>query len=134
RKGRDYALLFAGNHYENWGNLKNPSGDMRAVKKVLESQYAFQVESVEDADRALLLNKIKEYHERQFDPDDQFLIFFAGHGFYDNRFKEGYLVTKESKDPQSDGGRSSYLSHIQLRKHIDTIPCNHILVIMDVCF
>lgn len=134
RKGRDYALLFATDHYENWKNLNNPCYDMRAIKKILESKYAFKVDSVEDADGATLLNKIKDYHEKEFEPDDQLLIFFAGHGFYDNVFKEGYLVTKESKDPQSDRGRRSYLIHSQLRKHIDKIPCNHILVIMDVCF
>ncbi|MGH7171948.1 MAG: hypothetical protein ACRELF_15605, partial [Gemmataceae bacterium] len=91
RNGRDYALLFAIDHYDNWNKLNNPCSDMKAIKSILEKEYAFAVDSVEDVDKAILLAKIKEYHRKQFKPDDQLLIFFAGHGFFDNDFKEGYL-------------------------------------------
>lgn len=135
RQGRDYALLFAADHYKNWGNLNNPVRDMKAIKTILESKYGFELECVEDADGDTVLGKIRTYYKKKFEPDDQLLILFAGHGFYDKVFEEGYLVTFESRAPSDKDaeGRKSYLAHSQLRKHINKIPCNHILVIMDVC-
>jgi hypothetical protein len=63
---------------------------------------------------------------------DQLFIFIAGHGFYDETFKEGFVVTRESLP--DDPGRNSYLRHSVLRSTINNNPCPHIFLVMDVCF
>jgi hypothetical protein len=60
------------------------------------------------------------------------LIFFAGHGQYDESFGEGYVVAKNSM--KNDLSKTTYISHNRLRGVINNIPCNHILLTMDVCF
>ena len=60
------------------------------------------------------------------------LIFIAGHGEYDDVFKEGYIVTKDSK--KNDEVKDSFIPHSNLRTIITHIPCRHILLVMDVCF
>lgn len=76
--------------------------------------------------------KLREYAERKYNPLDQLFIFIAGHGFYDDTFKEGFVVPRESL--QNDPGRTSYIRHSELRSAINNNPCEHIFLVMDVCF
>ena len=42
------------------------------------------------------------------------------------------MVLRDSKE--DDVAKSTYLSHSNLQTMINNIPCNHILLVMDVCF
>ncbi len=128
----DYALIFATDKYDNWPALVNPINDSRTIGNMLEKTYGFKVDLVENPSQEQIWNKIREYAERKYEPLDQLLIFFAGHGQFDETFKEGYVVTKESLP--NDPGKSSYVSHNRLRSNINNIPSDHIFLVMDVCF
>ncbi len=73
-----------------------------------------------------VLDKLREYAEKKFRWKwiSYLVIFFAGHGFYDDTFKEGFVVTRESLP--DDPGRNSYLRHSVLRSTINNNPCQHI--------
>lgn len=128
----DYALIFATDKYDNWPSLVNPIFDARTISNELTSAYGFKTELVENATQDQILIKIREYSEKKYEPLDQLFIFFAGHGFYDDAFKEGFVVTKESLP--TDPGRTSYLPHSRIRSSISNNPCEHIFLVMDVCF
>ncbi len=128
----DYALIFATDKYDNWSQLKNPIFDSRTIANELQTGYGFKVDVVENATREEMFIKIREYAEKKYQPLDQLFIFIAGHGFYDDTFKEGFVVTKESLP--SDPGRTSYVRHSELRSSINNNPCEHIFLVMDVCF
>jgi Caspase domain len=129
---KDYALLFATDKYDYWNDLVNPIDDVRAIAKELKEKYNFSIEIVENPNVEEIWKKLREYNERKFSPQDQLLVFFAGHGHYDETFGEGYVVAKNSL--QNDLSRNTYLSHNRLRGVISNIKCNHILLTMDVCF
>lgn len=129
---KDYALIFATDQYDNWSDLVNPIFDSRAIASELEKTYGFTTDIVENPTQDDILKKLREYGEKQYKPLDQLLIFFAGHGTYDQTFGEGYVVTKESI--LNDVGKTSYLSHNRLRSIINNIPAEHIFLVMDVCF
>lgn len=129
---KDYALLFATDRYDYWDDLVNPIDDAYAIGKTLEDKYGFQVEIVENASLEEVWEKLREYNERKFGPQDQLMLFFAGHGHYDESFGEGYVVASNSLN--NDKARTSYISHNRLRGVVDNIPCEHILLTMDVCF
>jgi WD40 repeat protein len=130
--GVNYALLFATNDYDQYPDLINPVNDARAIRKELKDHYGFECELVENPSMEQILSKLKEYAQKKYNPKDQLFIFFAGHGKYDEIFKEGYLVMKESK--LDDETRTTLLSHSNLRTIINNIPSEHIFLIMDVCF
>lgn len=130
--GTHYALLFATNNYESWGTLINPIPDAEAIKKDLELLYGFKVEICRDMNKEDMMLKIKSYAKKQYESNDELFIFFAGHGQYDEVFKEGYVVAKDSK--YEDESRFSYISHSNLRTYINSIPCKHVFLMMDVCF
>jgi hypothetical protein len=129
---KDYALLFATDEYDNWTDLVNPIDDARSVAKLLSEKYGFEVEIVENPNDADVLNKLRDYAERKFKQQDQLLIFFAGHGYFDDTFGEGYVVAKNSL--VNDKAKTTYISHSRLKTITGNLPSEHVLLVMDVCF
>lgn len=129
---QDYALLFVTDKYDNWKQLANPIFDGQTISQSLQKNYGFKAEVVENPTREQVFLKLREYAEKKFNPLDQLLVFFAGHGFYDDTFKEGFIVPKESV--QDDPGRTSYIRHSEIRSTINNNPCEHVMLVMDVCF
>lgn len=131
---QDYALLFAIDEYDDdkWKDLTNPINDARAIAFELEESYGFNVELIENFTQDEVILKLREYAEKSYDEYDQLLIFFAGHGQFDELLGQGYIVSKNSR--MNDIAKSSYISHAVLRNAIDNIPNQHILLTMDVCF
>jgi Caspase domain len=129
---KDHILLLATDKYDYWDDLVNPIDDAHTIAQVLKETYGFQVDLVEDPTVEKVWEKMREYNEKKYGPQDQLLIFFAGHGQYDESFGEGYVVAKNSL--KNDLSKTTYISHNRLRGVINNIPCNHILLTMDVCF
>ena len=129
---KDYALLFAVDKYDHWSDLVNPIDDATSIAKVLQEKYGFEVRIVENPDHENVFEVLAEYLTKKYKPQDQLMIFFAGHGFFDDTFGEGYVVAKNSLE--NDKSRTTYISHNRLRSVINNIPCEHIFLMMDVCF
>lgn len=132
RPGTHYALFFATDTYSFWGDLVNPINDSKTIAGELDENFGFEVEIVENAPRNKILAKLKEYAKKEYAPEDQLMIFFAGHGKFDPLFGEGYVVCSNSV--KEDEGNGTYISHSSLRTVINNIPCQHTLLAMDVCF
>ena len=129
---KDYALLIATDKYDNWNDLVNPVFDAMSIGKELEERYGFIVEVVTDPDQDEVMTKLREYAQKNYKPQDQLLIFFAGHGQYDDVFGEGFLVARNSV--LNDASKNTYISHNRIRSNINNIQCEHIFLVMDVCF
>jgi hypothetical protein len=129
---KDYALLFATDQYDHWTDLVNPIDDANSIAQVLKSKYGFQTEVIENSSLDEVFIKLSEYAQRKFKPQDQLMIFFAGHGYFDESFGEGFVVAKNSLE--NDKAKTTYISHNRLRGIISNIPSEHIFLAMDVCF
>ena len=129
---KDYALFFATDQYDNWSDLVNPVEDAHSIGDLLKKKYGFEVEIVENANIEDVFIKLGDYSQRKFKPQDQVMIFFAGHGYFDDTFGEGFVVAKNSLD--NDKAKTTYISHNRLRGVINNIPNEHIFLAMDVCF
>lgn len=135
RPSTDYALVICTDEYDDkqgWGKLSNPVSDGQEISRILMNDYGYKVETLFNPTRKEIYSKLKEYCRRQFNKDDQLFIFIAGHGDYDDAFKEGYIVPKDAAPEDVD--KESYIAHSNLRTIIDHIPCEHVLLAMDVCF
>ncbi|MGH9928936.1 MAG: caspase family protein, partial [Pyrinomonadaceae bacterium] len=133
RRGKDYALLIAGNTYDNWPALPNPVPDATAIEEELKNYYGFETKLVVNPTKAEIVAALKVYkNELKYADDDQLFIFIAGHGTFVDDFREGYLVARNSMKDDPDA--STYLSHSQLRNIVDQIPCKHIFLVIDACF
>lgn len=106
--------------------------DGRTIANELRTAFGFNTELIENPTQEEVFLKLRQYAERKYEQLDQLFIFFAGHGFYDELTKEGFLVTRQSL--QVDPGRQTYIPHSRLQTLINNNPCEHIFLVMDVCF
>ncbi|HNT51705.1 MAG TPA: caspase family protein, partial [Cyclobacteriaceae bacterium] len=89
---KDIALIFATDNYDHWDDLVNPINDGQTIARELQDKYGFETEIITNATTEEVFEKIREYNLKRFKPQDQLLIFFAGHGLFDDAFGEGYVV------------------------------------------
>jgi uncharacterized caspase-like protein len=134
-QGTDYALLFAGDDYQHWPHLNNPIHDVETMAQVLQDHYGFTTDIVRNPQLRDFQAKLREYAAKKWNPDDQLLIFFAGHGAYDKDLGEGYLVANNSPAMEDkDLFYDNSLPLSLLAGAINNIRCPHILVLVDACY
>jgi len=133
-KERYYALLIGCNDYLNESivDLDYPCLDVKAIAEVLTKRYSFNPDQV-----VLLLNPTRKVIISEFErlgktitEHDNLLIFYAGHGFWDEHFKQGYWLPIDA----SKENRSEWISNGTVRDFIRGIRSRHTLLIADACF
>jgi hypothetical protein len=128
----DKAIIFATDNYMYWPKLANPIFDSQALATLLNELYVFNVEVVKNPTQEQIMLTLKKYSSRVYGQFDQLLVVFAGHGFFDRSFSEGYIVASDSK--YQDTSNSTLLPHSSLRQIVDNIPVDHLMLVMDACF
>ena len=132
---KDYALLFGTNDYDDsshWHHLPNPLDDAKTIANDLRNNYGFDTLVVPNPTQNEILSTLKGYIKKQYGPEDQLLVFFAGHGAYDEDFKEGFVVARDSQ--ARDENRLSYISYSELRTILDNMKVQHVLLVLDTCY
>jgi len=133
RKGKDLALLIAGNNYEHWDRLINPVFDAETLAATLRERYDFDTEILENPDNDCIDDAVKRYAVKSYQPDSQLFVFFAGHGVYLDNVKTGFIIAKDSRSVDDDLFGRTFTSHGLFRRMIGSIKCKHILLVMDAC-
>ena len=134
QKGKYFALLIGINEYHDMGitDLDNPIRDAESLARVLLSDYNFDEENMvvlKNPGRADIMLALDELG-RKLTANDNLLIFYAGHGHWDDKGKVGYwLPSDASKSNTVDWFRNS-----TLRDFIGSIQTRHTLLIADACF
>jgi tetratricopeptide (TPR) repeat protein len=133
--GRYFALLIGVNAYavdSSIFSLTFPIADAESLASVLTRTYTFDVCNVlvlHNPDRGSILDKLDSLAV-EVTPDDNLLIFFAGHGFFDKDADMGYWWPSTASHKHTKG----WLSNSDVRDHMRRIHAKHILVISDACF
>jgi hypothetical protein len=133
--GKQYALVVGTDNYKGagWKKLPNAINDARAVADMLAQGYGFEVQLMEDKPMDSIYKAIGEYY-RNLQPNDQFILYFAGHGDMENEFMDdGFIVCTDSRSRADDPTRNTYIQYVKLQKMINRIPARQILVMLDVC-
>lgn len=131
--GKYYALLIGISKYTDARlNLDQPVADARKIKEVLTQGYDFNAENtilLENPSRGEIFSALYKLRD-QVTPSDNLLIFYAGHGFWDEKIKQGYWWPRDanSSDP------SNWLSNSDLREQLRGISSAHTLLVSDACF
>ncbi len=128
---KDYALIFATDRYENWSGLNNPIAGAEALNSMLKADYGFETELIKNPSLKDIQRKLSEYESKSYSSQDQLLVYFAGHCFFDNLMGFGYVVAANSA--KNDPKKSSYLAQKDLRLDLNKFKCDHIFLAMDLC-
>ena len=132
--GKNYCLLIGAQNYEdlNIPSLENPIQDAVRLKLILRKDYSF-----EESHILSLFNPTANDVKRQLlelstsiQPEDNLVIFYAGHGTWVEKEKKGYwlLVDAKRNDP------NTWLQNKDVLNLIAKLPSRHTLLITDACF
>ncbi|MBD0403261.1 caspase family protein [Flammeovirga sp. EKP202] len=133
-KGNYYALIIGVQNYTHNSikDLQFPIRDAKMFRDVLVSKYSFASENIvflEDPNRSQIYKAFNQLRSR-ITENDNLIIFYAGHGYYDEKVKEGYWLPSNAEE----GDDSGWIANSGLRTKIDAIHSKHTLLISDACF
>jgi hypothetical protein len=127
--GDYYALVIGNNEYPGLSNLRSAVGDARAVSNVLEVDYGFKVDHLENATRSQILRSIGKLRANVTSKDNV-LIYYAGHGYLDQAADEGYWLPIDAD--RSD--QSNWIATDRIVSQVKAMKAKHVMVVVDSCF
>ncbi|MCI4669149.1 MAG: caspase family protein [Bacteroidia bacterium] len=132
--GNNHLLLIGINEYSSWPELRNAVKDVRDIAHVLTRSYDFEQSRVTqilngEATREKILETLENLQER-LGPNDNLLIYYAGHGYYDEESQLGYWVPVDARlDKIPD-----YIRNSTIHDYLRTINTKHTFLIADACY
>ena len=128
--GRYFAVVVGNNSYRDpsWPALKSAANDATAVANLLQSKYGYQTKLVLNGNRLEILSAINEMRE-QLKPEDNLLIYYAGHGEVDGK-GQGYWIPVDGAAKAT----STWISNAQISDMLNTMNAKHVLVVADSCY
>jgi hypothetical protein len=134
KESQFYALLIGIENYQDPSllNLDNPVKDAKQLHDVLTQYYTFREENVtllENATREDIIMALDDL-ARKVTPNDNLLIFYAGHGWYDENANIGYWLPADARQ----GSKAAWFSNSRLVDYLKEVKSKHTLLIADACF
>ncbi len=130
--GNYHALVIGNNDYDynkGWEPLDTAVNDAKAVAKVLEEDYGFNVRLELNANRDTILTALEETR-RNLTGDDNLLVYYAGHGLVDPENDQGYWVPVDG----STDSAVRWVSNASITDQIRAMTARNIMVIADSCY
>ena len=125
-------LIYVQDYDDNSLDLGYPASDAENIRNVLINKYTFSKDNVRilaNPDRVRLLDALQEYGQKMGE-QDSLLIFYAGHGYWDENIRQGYWFPANARR----GSRANWISNSDIRDLIKAIKARHTLLIADACF
>lgn len=126
RFGRYYALVIGVQEYDRIAPLKTSLADADAVAEVLRQRYGFQTTLLRNPDYHTLAGELVKVLANR-SPEDNVLIYFAGHGALDGA--EGFWLPRDAGPERGSG-----LPNSLLVSAMGQFGGRTLLVIADSCF
>jgi hypothetical protein len=113
-------------------DLDNPVKDAEQLYQTLLEGYQFREENmrlIKNATRADIIRSLDELGEI-ITPEDNLLIFYAGHGWWDDLANNGYWLPSDADDDE----KTNWFRNSTLVDYLKEIHSKHTLLITDACF
>ena len=130
--GRDYALLIGINAYRSdVGRLRTAVADAKAVSQVLKDDYGFQTTVLLDAQasRGNILKQLDRF-KKFLNPEDRFLLYYAGHGWHDRETDTSYWLPAEAEKTDT----VDWIMAKQVTDELRRMRARQVMVVADSCY
>ena len=99
---------------------------------VLISNYNFELPDVKFLENGTheQITAAFDYFQSTVKPEDNFLIFYAGHGYWDLKAERGFWLPIDAKEIN----KSRWIPNSTLIDYVKAIDSKHTLLITDACF
>ena len=129
-----YAIIIGVSDYDDpdINDLAEPINDAQKLYDILTTDYTFEAENVSFLKNPTKGDIIGTLHNlrRTVKEDDNLLIFYAGHGYWDEEMGVGYWLPSDAEKDNP----VNWLPNTDLTNYIGVIPAKHTLLIADACF
>ncbi|MHC1705837.1 MAG: caspase family protein [Tenuifilaceae bacterium] len=129
-----YAIIFGANDYvdDQVTDLDAPISDAQKLYDVLTTKYTFNAQDVRFIKNPTREQMINEFDilTRKSQKNDNILVFYAGHGFWDKDTDFGYWLPVDSKSTTT----ANWFANSQIKDYVAAIKSKHTLLITDACF
>lgn len=133
-EGKYYALIIGINNYKSSDipSLDNPIKDAGNLYDVLTTKYVFDKANITFLKNPTLNEIIITLDGLvgKITSNDNLLIFYAGHGYWDDKGKVGYWFPSDA----TKNSTVNWFRNSTLRDFIGSIQSKHTLLIADACF
>ncbi len=136
---KNQILAIAIDKYSN-GHLplSFPVSDCERLINLLAERYGFDPNHIvrlynEKATKEILRDELYELPDK-LGQEDNLLLIFAGHGFYDQKVDEGYWVPTDAPKLKKSEAEDIFFSFQRIVKYLDRSSAHHIVFMIDSCF
>ena len=127
--GTYHALIIGIDNYTSLTPLRTARADARAIATLLEEKYQFKVTVLLNPKREQILDKLDELRTTlKF--TDNLLIYYAGHGWLDQKSDQGYWLPVDAKPNR----RSNWISNDTITDTLKAMEAKHVMVVADSCY
>lgn len=126
--GAFHALVIGANDYSSFADLKTAVNDATEVGKVLSERYGYKVTTLLNPNRAQLIQKLAEM-STAMKKTDNWMIYFAGHGWIDAAGDGHWVPTDGVKDQAA-----TLVSNKVVTDFISATAAKHVMVVADSCY
>ena len=126
--GRYVALLIGVEEYQKISPLDTPIDDVEAIEQVLTERYGFEVQTILDGSREVILDSLEELSE-SLSANDNLLVYYAGHGAQEG---DAYFWLPADAEPENPANWIS--SRHEVTDILERSTARHVLVLADSCF
>lgn len=140
--GRLLLAVIGIDDYAHWPKLDNAVSDALGLQQALVDKAGFTVPIQpllnDRATKPAILSFIEDDLRRELQPDDQLIVFFAGHGHTriskvgERETETGFLVPVEAPAGQEERW-SAYIRIDEFLEAVNELPVRHVLAILDAC-
>ncbi len=127
--GRYHALVIGNDAYSGYPKLTSAVSDSKMVGNVLQTRYGFKTRVLNNANRFEILSALNDVRE-SLGPNDNLLVYFAGHGELDAGTQQGYWIPI---DGQEDTPKT-WISNRAITDILNTMQARHVMVVADSCY
>jgi len=134
RAGKYYALIIGNNTYIDAAisTLNEPINDATKLYTVLTTEYTFDPQNVTFLKNATYVQMIEAFDNlsSNITPNDNLLVFYAGHGWWDETKNLGYWLPCDAKKSST----AFWIPNSRISDYMNSIHSKHTLLIADACF
>jgi hypothetical protein len=131
---RNFALLIGNEKYDDPGinELDEPVQDATELYSTLTKDYNFDPANVillKNPTKAEIIGTLHQLRST-ITTDDNLLIFYAGHGYWDEGMGVGYWFPKDA----AKNNPVNWIPNTDLTNYLGAIKSKHTLLVADACF
>ena len=132
--GDYYALMIGNSDYDDdkFVDLDSPLADLKLIGETLNSKYQFEkIQYLENDSKEQILDTLYSYRNiDKYNSNKSLLIYYAGHGDWDEATGEGYWQPKDADIDRP----STWIPNSSISRELKALPFKHIIIIADSCY